>query len=77
MYAIDEKGAAMFKVDFNELEIRILLKCNEGLLKRTYMSSIYHRFPLKERKQAINKLIEGDTCRSIRRNRSLNARVLP
>lgn len=45
-------------IALNSLEIRILLKCNKGLLERTYISSLYARHTLKERKEAINHLIE-------------------
>lgn len=46
------------ELDLNTLEIRILLKCNEKLLSRTYLAPLYNKYSLKERRKAIEHLIK-------------------
>lgn len=41
------------------LEIRILLKCSEGLLKRNYVSQLYKKYTAAQRTTAINRLIKN------------------
>ena len=43
--------------NLDTLEILILLKCNEGVLKRSRLSSLYARHPIEERNEAIKHLI--------------------
>ena len=45
------------QIDLTSLEIRILLKCNQDLLDRSYVSVLYAKYSLQERKQAIDHLI--------------------
>lgn len=46
------------ELDLNTLEIRLLLKCNKGLLGRTDLTQIYQKHPAHERKAAITTLLE-------------------
>lgn len=45
------------EIHFNTLEIRILLKCNEGALPKSDISRVYMRYPIKERKEALDNLM--------------------
>lgn len=45
-------------MNLSTLEIRILLKCNEGMLKRGYVSQLYQKHSAADRKKAIDSLIK-------------------
>ena len=47
------------KEDLSILEIKILLKCSQKILSRTYITSFYFRYPPAEREKALNNLIKN------------------
>ena len=53
------------KIDLKSLEIRILLKCYEILLNRSYITQIYHNYSKEERNKAIKTLSERGFIHSI------------
>ena len=44
-------------INLSTLEIKILLKCSEFLLSRSYLPQLYRRYNKKEREIAIKNLI--------------------
>lgn len=53
------------KLDLNTLEIRILLRCDEGMLNKTDITQIYSKYSKEERSKAITSLIEGGFIHSL------------
>lgn len=53
-----EQGGYLIGIDLKTMEIRILLKCYEGLLPHPYFTVLYIKRPSTERKAAINHLKE-------------------
>jgi hypothetical protein len=46
------------EINSTSLEIRILLKCGEGLLNKRYITNLYKKYPKADRDESIKTLID-------------------